>query len=73
MTLEALKTYKHESEKVTREKMIYVRTDNAPKFKGNLWALFFNENGLIHISTTPYSSASNGTAERLIGISTGAV
>jgi hypothetical protein len=72
-TLECLKTYKLESETVTREKMMYVRTDNAPEFKGNIWATFFNENGLIHIPTAPYSSSSNGTAERSIGISTAAV
>jgi len=51
---------------VTREKMMYVRTDNAPEFKGNIWATFFNENGLIHIPTAPYSSSSNGTADVLL-------
>jgi len=72
-TVSALKTYKLESEKVTGEKMVFVCTDNAPEFKGVVWATFFNENGLIHIPTAPYSPASNGTAECSIGISTAAV
>ena len=53
--------------------MVYVRTDNTPEFKGDLWASFFNENGIIHIPTAPYSSASNGTAKCSIGISTATV
>jgi hypothetical protein len=36
-------------------------------------ANFFKENGIIHTPTAPYSLASNGTAERSIGISTSAV
>jgi len=72
MTLEALKTYKLESEKVTG-KMVYVCTDNAPKFKSNAWAMFFNENGIIYVPTAPYSSASNGIAKCSIGISTATV
>jgi hypothetical protein len=71
--LTALKTYKLEAEKVTGKEMVYVCTDNAPEFKSKLWGMFFNENGIIHIPTAPYSSASNGTAERSIGISTAAV
>jgi len=72
-TLEALKTYKLESERITGKKMVYICTDNAPEFKSGTWANFFNENGIIHIPTAPYSSASNGTAEHLIGISTSTV
>ena len=72
-TLNSLESYKLESEKVTGQKMVYVRTDNAPEFKGTVWTTFFNKNGLIHIPTAPYSSASNGTAERSIGISTATV
>ena len=72
-TLKALKTYKLESEKVTGKKMVYVCTNNAPEFKSNAWATFFNENGTIHVPTAPYSSTSNGTAECSIGISTAAV
>jgi hypothetical protein len=71
--LDAIKTYKLESEKITGKTMIYVCTDNAPKFKGTIWVNFFKENGIIHTSTAPYSSASNGTAEHSIGISTSAV
>jgi hypothetical protein len=71
--LNALKIYKLESEKVTGMKMVYVQTDNAPEFKGSIWATFLNDNGIIHIPTAPYSSASNGTAEHSIGISMAAV
>jgi hypothetical protein len=72
-TLDAIKTYKLESEKITGKTMTYVRTDNTPKFKGIIWANFFKENGIIHTPTAPYSSTFNGTAECSIGISTSAV
>jgi hypothetical protein len=72
-TLDCLRTYKPELEKITAKKMVYMRTDNVPEFKGNTWAAFFNETGLIHVPTAPYSSASNETAEQSIGISTAAV
>jgi hypothetical protein len=68
-TLNALKIYKLEAERVTGKEMVYVHTDNTPEFRSNLWAGFFNENSIIHIPTAPYSSALNGTAERSIRIS----
>jgi hypothetical protein len=71
--LDTIKTYKLESEKITGKTMIYVCMDNAPEFKGTIWANFFKENGIIHTPTAPYSLASNGMAEHSIGISTSTV
>jgi hypothetical protein len=73
MTLDAIKTYKLESEKITGKTMIYVCMDNAPEFKGTIWVNFFKENGIIHTSTALYFLAFNGTAEHSIGISTSTV
>ena len=73
MTLGVLKIYKLESGKVTGKLMVFIHTNNAPEFKGSLWAALFAENGLIMVPTAPYSSGSNGTAEQLIGILTGSV
>ena len=69
----SLAIYKLQSENITGRKMIYVRTDNAQEFLGILWTNFCNENGIIMVPTAPYSSGSNGTAERSIGITTGSV
>jgi len=72
-TLTALKTYRGEAEKVTEMLMVFIRVDNTPEFKSNLWANYFRETGLIMLPTAPYSSLSNGMAERSIGVTTGAV
>ena len=72
-TLYALTTYKNGSEKVTGKKMIYIRSDNAPEFKSKLWEDYMRENGLTFVPTAPYSSSSNGTSERSIGITTASV
>ena len=53
--------------------MIYIRSDNAPEFKSKLWEDFMRENGLTFVPTAPYSSSSNGTSERSIGITTASV
>jgi hypothetical protein len=71
--IDSLTLYKSQSESVTNRKMVYIRTDNAPEFSGSLWITFCNENGIIMVPTAPYSSGSNGTAERSIGITTGSV
>lgn len=72
-TLSALKSYKLQSERITGKTMVYIRSDNAPEFKSKLWSQWFKELGLIFDPTPTYSSASNGTAERSIGVTTGAV
>lgn len=72
-TLHALDTYKLESEKITGKKMVIIRTDNAPEFKSKLWADYLKTSGLTFIPTAPYSSPTNRTAKRSIGITTGAV
>jgi hypothetical protein len=72
-TLYTLISYKNVAEKVTGKKMIHIRTDNAPEFKSKLWEDFMHEHGLIFVPTAPYSSGSNGTVERSIGITTAAV
>jgi Reverse transcriptase (RNA-dependent DNA polymerase)/gag-polypeptide of LTR copia-type/GAG-pre-integrase domain len=69
----SLTIYKSQSENITGEKMVYIRTDNAREFLGELWMNFCNKNGIIMVPTAPYSSGSNGTAERSIGITTGSV
>ena len=69
----SLTLYKSQSESVTGRKMVYIRTDNAPEFSGSLWTTFCNENGIVMVPTAPYSSGSNGTTERSIGITTGSV
>jgi hypothetical protein len=71
--INSLNLYKSQSESVTGKKMIYIRTDNAPEFAGSPWITFCNENGIIMVPTAPYSSGSNGTTERSIGITTGSV
>jgi hypothetical protein len=71
--VKSMKLYKSQSENVTGKRMVYIRTDNAPEFIGTLWTTFCNENGIILVPTAPYSSGSNGTTERSIGITTGSV
>jgi hypothetical protein len=72
-TLYALTAYKNASEKITGKVMVHIRTDNAPEFKSKLWEDYMHENGLIFVPTAPYSSSSNGTSERSIGITTASV
>jgi hypothetical protein len=69
----SLKIYKSQSESVTNKKMVYIHTDNTPEFSGSLWITFCNENGIVMVPTAPYSSGSNGTTERSIGVTTGSV
>jgi hypothetical protein len=71
--LDSLSLYKSQSESITSKRMVYIRTDNAPEFTGSLWTDFCKINGIIMVPTAPYSSGSNGTAERSIGITTGSV
>lgn len=72
-TLYAFRTYKAQAEKVTGMVMVFVHTDNAAEFQSALWQDYMRENGIKFIPTAPYSSASNGTAERSIGITTASV
>ena len=69
----SLAIYKLQSENITGRKMVYIQTDNAQEFLGSLWTNFCNENGIMVVPTAPYSSGSNGTAERSIGITTGSI
>lgn len=71
-TLYAFTIYKNVSEKITG-KVIHIRTNNAPEFKSQLWEDYMHVNGLIFVPTAPYSSCSNGTSERSIGIMTASV
>ena len=41
-------------------------SDNGPQFKSSEFVKFLNNNGVKHVVTPPYHSASNGMAERLV-------
>jgi hypothetical protein len=44
----------------------YVVSDNGPQFKSVEFETFLTKNGVKHVLTPPYHSASNGMAERLV-------
>src|SRR5208282_2439998 len=53
----------HQMEATCR-KSIQLDTDQGREYTGNITD-FFMRHGIVHETTTPYSSASNGIAERL--------
>ncbi|RDB17165.1 Retrovirus-related Pol polyprotein from transposon TNT 1-94 [Hypsizygus marmoreus] len=63
-TLEAVKHYRITAELHTGNKIHYIRTDIGPEFVNHLWTDFCAEHGIIHETTSGYSSPSNGVAER---------
>ncbi|XP_043206001.1 uncharacterized protein K02A2.6-like [Amphibalanus amphitrite] len=45
-----------------------VVTDNGPQFTSTEFGIFLSNNGVRHIRTAPYHPASNGAAERAVGV-----
>ena len=62
-TLDALKHYAALTEWQTGQKVKRIQTDEGTEFTNTIWKAYFSENGIIHESTTAYSSASNGMVE----------
>ncbi|GAW02502.1 retrovirus-related pol polyprotein [Lentinula edodes] len=71
--LEALKFYKLQAEAITGMRMVFLRTDNAPKFWSNIVQDWLKSVGITFIPGPPYSSSANGTVERGIGHKTSMV
>jgi hypothetical protein len=63
-TLSCLDIYRKRAENVTGKKILRLRTDNGLEFKNAVWEEYCAANGIIHEFTAPYTSASNGVAER---------
>ena len=58
------KIYKADVENQLERKIKRVRSDRSGEFFSNLFTLFYEEHGIIHERTPPYSPKSNGVAER---------
>jgi hypothetical protein len=63
-TLQALKIYVAEVERVTGQKLKTIRTDNGTEFVNDVWKSFLSEAGIVHERSAPYTQAQNGRAER---------
>jgi Reverse transcriptase (RNA-dependent DNA polymerase)/Integrase core domain/gag-polypeptide of LTR copia-type len=64
--LAILKRWKAMAENQAGATLKFFRTDQGKEFTGmTTITAFFNEHGIIHETTTAYSSSSNGIAERL--------
>jgi hypothetical protein len=63
-TLEAFKSYHAQAERQTGRKLKCVRTDGGGEFCNDLWETYCRVHGIIHETTTAYSSQSNGVVER---------
>jgi transposase InsO family protein len=62
--LHYFKIYKAEVENQFERKIKHVRTDCGGEYFSNLFTLFYEEHGIIHERTSPYSHQSNKVAER---------
>ena len=58
--LHYLKSYKAEVENQLERKIKRVRLDCGGEYFSNLFTLFYEEHGIIHERTSPYSPQSNG-------------
>jgi hypothetical protein len=63
-TLEAFRSYHVMAERQTGKKLRCIRTDGGGEFCNELWDSYCKEFGIIHKTTSPYSSQSNGIVER---------
>jgi transposase InsO family protein len=61
--LHYFKIYKAEIENQLGRKIKRVRSDRGGEYFSNLFILFYEEQGIIHERTPPYSPQSNGVAE----------
>lgn len=50
---------------VNRRTVKSFRSDGGGEYVGHSLEIWLNSRGIIHESTTPYSSDSNGSAERI--------
>src|SRR5882757_2765663 len=62
--LEAFKAYHVMAGRQTGKKLRYVRTDGGGEFCNELWDSYCKEFGIIHETTSAYSSQLNGVVER---------
>ena len=62
--LEAFEVFRAKGETVTGRKLRQIRTDGA--FDSPAWKDYYQQHGITHDITAPYSSAQNGLAERAI-------
>jgi hypothetical protein len=63
-TLEAFRSYHVMAERQTGKKLRCVRTDGGGEFCNDLWENYCKEFGIIHETTSAYSSQTNGVVER---------
>ena len=59
-TLAAFKSYHVMAERQTRKKLQCIRTDGGGEFCNELWETYCKEFGILHKTTSTYSSQSNG-------------
>ena len=63
-TLEAFSSYHVMAERQTGKKLMCIRTDGGGEFCNELWNSYCRKFGIVHETTSPYSSQSNGVVER---------
>ena len=63
-TLEAFSSYHVMAERQTGKKLMCIRTDGGGEFCNELWDSYCRKFGIVHETTSPYSSQSNGVVER---------
>jgi Integrase core domain/GAG-pre-integrase domain len=64
-TLDAFRSYHVMSERQTGKKLRRIRTDGGKEFCNKLWESYCKEFGIIHETTSPYSSQSNGVVKQV--------
>ncbi|GJU96119.1 pol polyprotein [Tanacetum coccineum] len=62
--LNMCKTYKAEVENLLDKKIKILRSDKGGEYESNDFAEFCSTFGIVHQTTTPYTSQQNGVAER---------
>jgi GAG-pre-integrase domain/Integrase core domain len=62
-TLEVFKSYHVMAERQTGKKLRHIQTDEGGEFCNDLWNSYCKEFGIIHETTSAYSSQSNGVVE----------
>ncbi|KAF5372634.1 hypothetical protein D9758_005121 [Tetrapyrgos nigripes] len=65
--VEKLEVRRSTAETQTGRKLKRIRTDNAPEWRSHAFKAWVESHGIIHEFTAPYTSPSNGVAERGIG------
>ncbi|KAF5361704.1 hypothetical protein D9758_007268 [Tetrapyrgos nigripes] len=65
--IEKLEVRRATAETQTGKPLKSIRTDNAPEWRSQAFQVWTSSHGIIHEFTAPYTSPSNGKAERGIG------